>query len=146
MILTKRSFSFIGLAYVVTFLFGIVLSIAFGFDPASNPEQIANPPLVFCLATIVISAVVSAIATYYFFTYNKPKIKPTTQFGLKFGVTMVAVGFVLDLILFLPIVFSMGSVELLLAYYGKWYFIVALTSVVAAAAGVGYWLENQRKN
>ena len=141
---TKRQIAFSLLAYVVTFLFSIIFSIAFQFDPINNPEQAANPPLLFCLVNIFGSIAISAGVTYLYFTHKKPKIKATLNNGLKLGVTMVLIGFVLDLIMFLPMVLSIGSLNMLVEYYQKWYFIAALLGVVAGATGIGYWLEQKK--
>lgn len=141
---TKRQIVFSLLAYFFTFIVGIIFSILFHFDPVNNPEQAANPPLVFCLATIVGSIVISAGIAYLYFTHRKPKLKASVNSGLKLGITMVVVGFILDLIMFLPMVLSLGGPGLLIEYYQKWYFIVALLGVVAGATGMGYWLEQKK--
>lgn len=143
MIFTKRSLSFIVLGYIISFIVGIVFSVLTGFDPIQNPEQAANPPLDFCIAIIVASTLTSVAMSYLYFTHKRPKLKPTMQHGLKFGITMVLVGFILDMILFLPMLLSTGDMSMLLSYYAKPYFYIALLGVVAGSAGVGRYLEKK---
>lgn len=139
MILTKRALAFILITYFLTFVVAFIAAVFSGYDPAK--AQI-SPPISFCLAIIIASAVFSAVATYFFFTYKSPKIKVTAVNGLKFGITMIVVGFILDLVLFLPYIFFQGISEAA-TQYKEWYVYSTYVAVLLVTTVTAYYLEKK---
>lgn len=143
MLTTKRALIFAVLSYAVSFVIGIAYSLATGYDPS---QTVGAQPLSFCITIVAGSAFSAIVATYLYFTHKAPKLKADAKHGFKFGITLLVLGTILDAILFLPLVVSMGKIEQVATYYGNVYFYVALLGVVASATGVGYWLgKNPRK-
>lgn len=142
MLTTKRALAFALLAYIATFIAAIVSSVALRYDLA----QIAtSPPLDYCIAIIVASTIAALVVTYLYFTYKSPKIKAGAKHGFKFGVTMIVLGLVLDMLFFLPFVISQGNIQQIGDSYGQAYIYLVFVGVLAASTGVGYWLEKNPK-
>lgn len=140
MITTKRALIWAVLTYFGSFVIGMIYSLITGYDPSQSVEQ----PLSFCLTIIAGSVVMALVGSYFYFTY-KNKIKASLNDGLKFGVTLMIVGFVLDALLFIPYVLSQGKADMIFSYYGKWYFWFALAGVVLVSGAVGHYLAKNPK-
>lgn len=138
MLTTKRALVFALLAYISTFIAAIVNSATLGYDPS---QLVGSPPLDYCIAIIISSTVASVVFTYLYFTHKAPKTPKTAKVGFKFGITLVVVGFILDMLLFLPLVISSGNLQLLLDSYSQVYIYLVFVGVLVGSTGVGYWLE-----
>lgn len=143
MLTTKRALVFALLAYIFTFIAALVSSISLGYDPS---QLMGTPPTDYCIAIIISSGIAAVIFTYLYFTHKKPQLKPGAKDGFRFGVTMIILSFVLDMIFFLPLVINTGNFKQAAANYGSWYVYVVLLVVLAGSAGVGYWLEKKPKS
>lgn len=141
MILTRRAIGFAVLAYFSALVIGILLYAVLGFDPTGSNKL----PVWAIVASIVSSVVFAAVFTYLYFTFKNPGLKVSREAGFKFGLAMVVVGFALDMLFFLPLIITSGSVNLLLDYYGNPLFYLALIGVVAAASGTGAYLKKKAK-
>lgn len=118
----------------------LVFFIVLGYDPS---QLVSDPPLNYCIAIIVASTIASAVASYFYFTFKNPRVKAGVNEGFKFGLTMLVVGIVLDMLFFLPMIISSGNLAQLSNYYGKIYVYFVFAGVLAGSVGVGWWLAKK---
>ena len=82
-------------AYIASFLLGIVLSVALGYDPTNG----GNIPMSLWRATLIVSVLVAAIFALRYF--KSDTTRASFKNGLLFGVVLVVVGFAVDSIILL---------------------------------------------
>lgn len=131
----KRAIWISVVAYVATFILGIVFGLFFGFGTAPDLSDI---PAAALYSGAVAAIVVIGLAAWWFF--KSPKAVPTTRHGLYFGLISIAVGFTLDFVTVLP--FG-NPIELLGAYYVEPFFAVTLLLILGTTTAVGHFLEKK---
>lgn len=105
------------IAYAVTFVIGMLIGLIFPFD-------LANPTPLFWVLTILATILAVTFASFWYF-----KSQGTIKEGAYLGISMLVVGFILDLIILIPVWTT--SFDLLLTYYASYWFLVAIFFVVA---------------
>lgn len=140
MIISKRALIFAILAYIATFIAAIVFTVAFGIDPA---QLATSPPLNYCVAIIISSTIISIVAAYLYFTYKNPPIKATLKEGFKFGILLIVLGFILDMVFILPMVINSGGLQQMISSYSKLYVYFVFVGALVGTSGVGYWLQKK---
>ena len=119
------------LTYVLSFIFGLVVMFFLGVDPAQTSEI----PRSFLIILILVSLVFAGLFSLFYF--KDKKIKPSAKEGFLFGLVLVAVGFILDVIIFgISNAFTETQQDLI-AYYSDPLFWVALILFVAVTTIVG---------
>jgi hypothetical protein len=122
------------LTYFVSFIVGLIPMMIMGF----NPSQMTDVPQSFFIIGIIISVILAALFTLLYF--KDRKISPSAKEGFYFGLTLVIIGSVLDVI-----IFSIGSIagggnEMdILGYYSNPLFWVALVLFIVTTTTVGYF-------
>lgn len=143
MLTGKRALVFALLAYFSTFIAAIVSSVALGYDPT---QLVGTPPLDYCVAIIISSTIASVVFSYLYFTYKAPAVKPSAILGFKFGITLLVLGFILDMLFFLPVVMISGNLQQVFDSYSQVYIFLVFAGVVAGSTLVGYLLERNSKS
>ena len=121
---------FIGLAlYLITFIVGIVLTVIVQiiFD------SLQNMPTTYWIITIVVTVILTSLASLWYFNKAKRNIIE----GLKLGITFIIIGFVLDLLFFIPLFLKSSGTQIILQYYSTPSFYITLALVIATTAFIG---------
>ena len=116
--------------YFTTFIIGIILTIIAQISLAS-PQEI---PTTYWIITIVVTILLTSLTSIWYF--NKPRISRNIKEGFKLGLTFVIVGFILDLIFFIPLFITSGA-SLLIEYYSTPSFYITLLLVIVSATFIG---------
>ena len=117
--------------YFATFIIGIILTV-FANTSLSSPQEI---PTTYWIITIVVTVLMTSLASIWYF--NKSGISRNVKEGFKLGLTFVIIGFILDLLFFIPVFFTGSGSDLLIDYYSTPSFYLTLLLVVATAAFIG---------
>lgn len=123
------------LAYIASIIVGIIVAIAANID-TSNSEGI--PPLVWYAGSIGSVIFTVLFALWYF---HSPKTARNAKEGLKFGVTMIVTGFILDMLTMIPMAVSKQSLDPILTYYLNPWFWLTIILVLAGATITGHYLK-----
>lgn len=117
-------------AYVTSFAIGILFRtlILQGVIPAGP----ALPQVLLAVQLISIIAIGTFFTWWYF---RSPAAEPSWQRGLALGAVMIAVGFVFDALLALPLVFAGIPFSVFLSIYTDPMFWVSLVLLLATATG-----------
>tara|TARA_Y100000310_G_scaffold172170_2_gene172305 strand:+ start:7567 stop:7974 length:408 start_codon:yes stop_codon:yes gene_type:complete len=132
----KRAIWISILAYITTFIVGIITATIMGIDL----ESASTLPSSVWFVTIILSAVVIGAFSFWYFK----KVKPSAKEGLLLGITFIIVGTVLDIAIIIPYILASDSPSDIMAYYANPMFWVSLLIVIAAAAGVGHYLQKKK--
>jgi amino acid transporter len=117
----------IGLAlYATTFIAGIILTIF----AKVNLESSQNIPTTYWIITIVLTTLLTCIASIWYF--NKSGVKRNMKEGFKLGINFIIVGFVLDSLFFIPVLISNGIPPLIQYYTTSSFYITRLLVIVSA--------------
>lgn len=137
----KRAIVISILAYLASFVIGILLSM-FLFNGLPNPEDFStNMYLISGLFTVLIAGVFSL---WYF--EGKAIKKPTLKEGLYFGLILLAVSFLADmLIVLITLLSSDYPVGEFFSYYADPTLILSLILMLATTMGVGAVLQKYKK-
>ena len=117
--------------YVMTFVVGVILAIA-GRLNFSNPAEI---PAYFWIISLVTTVAFTAIASFWYFSSEGSK--RNVKEGLTLGIFFVVIGFVLDILFFLPSLFTGSNFEMLLRYYKEPMFYLTLILVIGTTTFIG---------
>jgi len=121
------------LAYISSFVVGIFIAKFMDADVFGG----AQVPTAMWTVSILFTIILVVIFSLWYF--QDTKITADLKEGLLLGLVMVIVGFLFDIILFLPVLFS-GTAADILDYYASPFFWLAIASVFAAS-GVTGWLK-----
>jgi F0F1-type ATP synthase membrane subunit c/vacuolar-type H+-ATPase subunit K len=127
----KRAIWISVVAYVATFLVGVLLGLFLGID-AVSPETMSPMFLYTAMATTLV--IMGATAWWFFLSSDAVA---NYKNGLLFGLVSFGVGFALDFVSALP--FG-NPIDILGPYYSQPLFFVMLALILATTTGVGYWL------
>ncbi len=116
--------------YVSTFILGVILTVIAQVSLAS-PQEI---PTVYWIITIVVTVLLTSLASVWYF--NKSGVSRNINEGLKLGLTFVLTGLVLDILFFIPLLFTSGT-SIIVEYYSNASFYLTLLLVVASATFIG---------
>ena len=133
----KRAIGIGLLTYIFAFVIGIVVMFLFQVDP-SDPFSI--PPLVLYV-NIGITIILAAFFTLWYL--RGKKIKPGMKEGFLFGLVLIIIGTVLDVLLF-----TLGAIVLnapldIIGYYSNPVFWISLLLFLATTTLVG-WIAGRR--
>ncbi len=128
------------LIYFVTLLIGGIASAALGI----KMEDMSAIPMEMWMISACIAVALSLGGAYWYFMGKG--LKPSLQAGFQFGVTMVLIGFILDILMFLPLA-TQGKNPLseLGVYYSQPAFWLTLALILAGSSAMGMWLEKKGK-
>lgn len=139
MLNAKRAVIASFLIYLSSFIAGLLIATVAGINPSESTDV---PPLMWYAGALT-AVLATAIGSLWYF--QSPKLQPSLKHGLQFGLVAVILGFVMDIVLILPTAGVGGEpLALLIDYYSQPLFWVTLVLVIAAASGVGYWLERKK--
>ncbi|MEK6844064.1 MAG: hypothetical protein AABX83_01415 [Nanoarchaeota archaeon] len=124
--------------YILSFIVGMVSAILIGFDINQ-----AEMPTSFYVIGIIISIVLAGLFTLVYF--RDKKIKASAKEGFYFGLVLIIIGFIMDIIIF-SIGAAAGSEMDILAYYSNSMFWIALVLFVATTTIVGAIKRKKSKN
>lgn len=133
----KRAIGIGLLTYIATFIVGMIAAMTLGLDLTSTD---APPPEMFYISAVAAVVIAALFSVWYFKGKN---VEVNAQQGLKFGVTLIIIGFIMDFLTFIPYVTSGGSYSDLLTYYANPIFLVTLLLILATPAAVGQLLQNK---
>ncbi|MBS3093732.1 hypothetical protein J4456_04090 [Candidatus Pacearchaeota archaeon] len=134
----KRALGIGLLTYVLAFVIGIVIMFLFQVD-SSDPFSI--PPYILYI-NIGITIILAAFFTLWYL--RGKKIKPSVKEGFLFGITLIIIGTVIDVILF-SIGALLSDVPMsLLDYYSNPVFWISLLLFLATTTLVG-WIAGRRQ-
>lgn len=121
----------VGLAlYFITFIVGVLLTI-FSKVSLESPQNI---PTTYWIITIIVTVLLTSIASIIYF--HKSGTKRSVKEGFKLGITFAIVGFILDMLFFIPAIVSSGT-SLIIQYYSNPSFYITLLLVIASATFIG---------
>lgn len=123
------------LAYLTSFIVGIVISVAVGYEPSLDSEI----PMSLWRGTLVVSSLVVALFGMWYF--QSSNTQPSLKNWLLFCLCIVVVGFILDLVVLLIASWSMDAVADFGSYYYNPMFVLTLLAMFVVAWFVGHTLE-----
>lgn len=135
----KRAVGIGVVTYIVSLVIGMIVMLIMGFDPSQTSVVPSN----MLYAIILVSVIVAGVFTLWYFGFKKKVIKPSLKEGALFGVILVIVGFILDLIIFGVTSLLTNSQINLIDYYSNPVFWVALALFVIVPAVVG-WIKGRK--
>lgn len=126
------------LTYLIAFIIGMIVVGISGVD-ATNPAEVPKSVL---YINIVITIIIAALLTLFYFKgkHTKANVKE----GLLFGIVLVIVGFILDIIIFLIFSSASQSEFDLMEYYSNPIFWVSLVLLLITTSVVG-WIKGRKK-
>lgn len=124
----RRALGLAVLGYVITMVVGVAIAYFAGIDMTQMAE---NPPMWCWIVSAVFAIIVTGLMSYWYFSSSKVA-KGAAQ-GVYFGIVMVLVGVVLDIVSIVP-AYGWGP---FIQYYSMPIFWVTLVVVVIVAALVG---------
>lgn len=121
----------IGVAnYALSFLIGIIGLMAMGVNPEQMPELSTS----YYVIGIIISVILAGISTLFYF---KGKVKSNAKEGFYFGLVLIAVGFILDMIIFIIMLLAKKAGMDIFAYYAHPMFWLAIVLLLATTTIIG---------
>jgi hypothetical protein len=133
--ITKRIFFHALFAYVLSFIIGIIIAPLLGVDFSSDVEA---PPIVWFVNMAISAVIVFFVVLHYF---KSEKVKNNTKEGFQFGVWMIIVGSLFDIILIVPFIFFNSAPQDPILYYSNPLLYLAYLVVIVTAMLVGYLKE-----
>lgn len=131
--------------YIISFIIGIIVMYFLGFDP-SQASEIPNSLL---YVNIILTIIIAALFTWFYFSgkssEKKAKIKPSMKEGLLFGVVLIVVGFIIDLIIFGISSIATDVEQNIIKYYSNPLFWVAIVLLLVTTTLVGFVMSKKRK-
>jgi len=135
----KRAIGVGLLTYLVSFILGIIVMFAMGVDPSQGSEI---PKSAF-IVNIIITLILAGLFTLFYF--KDKKIKRNAKEGFLFGIVLIIMGFILDVIIF-TLTSIMTSTQInILEYYSNPIFWLALILFVLTTTIVGAIKEKKKK-
>lgn len=138
----RRAIGFAVLAYVVSMIAGMIMSVAGGIDMTT----MTNPPMWMCIAGVVVSVLVCWKAAWLYF--RSPKVAKSTTEGLKFGILLLVIGFILDVVIRGAAYPGEGSftdtMGKLMDYYKMGYFWVTFVLILIVSTLTGQYMAKKR--
>ena len=134
----KRAIGIGLLTYICTFIVGIIAALGMGLDMTSTDTP---PPEMFYISAVAAVIIASLFSVWYFKGKN---VKPSAKQGLYFGVTLIIIGFIMDIVTFIPYVLGGGSYNDLLSYYANPIFLVTLVLILGTPAAIGHILSQKK--
>ncbi|MBI2449082.1 hypothetical protein HYV49_02175 [Candidatus Pacearchaeota archaeon] len=127
----KRAIWVAVLTYAISFIIGLIVMMIMGVDPTNLTEIPNNVLYISIILTII-------IAVFFTLLYFKGKrIKPNAKEGFYFGLILIIVGTILDIIIFSLSSLATGTQQSLIEYYSNPFFWIALILLLATTTIVG---------
>lgn len=137
----KRAIGISIVIYVASMLFGMVACSILGIQP----DMTKPIPLEMWVISSVSSVVFAALGAVWYF--RGKNLKPSLREGFRFGVSVIVVGFILDFLFFLSLMFeNYDPFAAMGMYYQQLPFWITIALVVVVSGLVGMWLEKQKKS
>lgn len=135
----KRAIGVGLLTYLTSFILGTIIMFAMGIDPSQTSEIPQSAYIINIIVTIILAGL------FTLFYFRNKKIKRNAKEGFMFGIVLVIIGFILDIII-LAIVSTMTTTQIdLLEYYSNPLFWLALILFVLTTTIVGAMKEKRKK-
>ncbi len=123
------------LIYIATFIIGAGLFFL-GFD---NPSDLLTN--IIGLAVLII---LTAIGSLYYF--KDKKAKKTAKEGFFLGIIFLAVGFVLDFLTIIPLIFrGINLLQVLSSIYVSYYFVIGAVFVICLPVVIAEYLRDKKR-
>ena len=123
----KRAIGFSVLAYVATFIIGIIAAVSIGLDSA----EVEDIPTSMWIVGLISAVVLVKLAAWLYF--RSPSVPASGRNGFLFGIIAVITGFVLDIATVLPT----GSLNTLWDYYANMYFWITVVAIIIVTTLLG---------
>ena len=133
----KRAIGISLLTYISTFIVGMVAALIMGLDLTSTD---APPPEMFYISAVAAVVIAALFSVWYF---KGKGIEKNAKQGLFFGITLIIIGFIMDIITFIPYVLGGGSYNDLFSYYANPVFLVTLVLILGTPAAIGHFLSKK---
>lgn len=133
----KRAIGIALLTYIATFIVGILAAIVIGIDLT---VETTPPPEMIYVAAFAAVVIAGIFSVWYF---KGKSVEVNAKQGLFFGGVMIIIGFIMDIVTFIPYVASGGSYDDILKYYSDPVFWVTLILVLVTPAAVGHILQKK---
>lgn len=117
--------------YISTFIIGVVLALA-GNVNFTTPGAI---PTYYWVVSLITTVGLAGIASVWYF--NSQKTRRNTKEGFLLGIMFIIMGFILDMVFFLPAVFTGTPFLTLLEYYAQPIFYFTLILVICTTTLIG---------
>ena len=127
----KRALWIALLVYGISFIVGSLILVFSGLDLT----QVSDVPDIFLYVNILVTVILAVLFTMFYF--KDKKVKRNAKEGFYFGLVLILVGFILDIV-----IFSLGSLASessldLLDYYSNPIFWLSLVLIIVTATVVG---------
>ncbi len=117
--------------YIVTFIVGLILTI-FAKTNFVSPQQ---SPTTYWLITIIITVLLTSIASIWYF--NKPQVKRDIKEGFKLGATFIIIGFIIDMLIFLLSLVAGEGIQIIKEQYTSYSFYIIIILILSSTVFVG---------
>jgi hypothetical protein len=119
------------LAYIGSFIVGIITASVFGMDLESAVEA----PTEVWVVGIVASILLMALFCLWYFKDNQ--IKPSLKEGFRFGIVAIIVAFVIESVLIVPFIILSGAPSDIYSYYANPLFWLTVALILITTSVVG---------
>ena len=127
----KRAIGIGLVLYAVTFIVGVILTLV-GSANFSSPQEI---PRIYWLTTIIVTVLLTGLASIWYF--KGKNVKRTVKEGFFLGIAFIVLGFIIDILLFIPALLSQNGLQVVIDYYTEPAFYITLVLVLATTIFVG---------
>ena len=127
----KRAVRISIVMYVISFLLGLIPMFVMGIDPS----QVAELPAKYFIIGIVTSIILSGLFSLLYF--KGERVKRSAKEGFYFGLALITVGFILDVIIFSITYITTDAQMDIFSYYANPFFWIALILVICTATIAG---------
>ena len=134
----KRALWVSVLTYAASFIIGLIVMTLMGIDPTNLAKIPNNVLYISILLTIII------VALFTLFYFKGKNIKPSAKEGFYFGLVLIILGTILDVIIFSLSSLATGTQQSLIEYYSNPLFWITLILLLATTTIVG--AVKRRKN
>ncbi len=117
--------------YLVNFIIGVISTILAKIYPSFFFQ---NNPTAYWIITISIPVLLTCMASIGYF--NKNGIKRNIKEGLKLGLVFIVTGFIIDLLFFIPVIISNGTISLI-EFYSRPLYYINLLLIIASSIFIG---------
>ena len=135
----KRAIWIAAVNYALSFIIGLIPMALIGADPS----QMSDLPVGFFVIGVAISVILAICFTSVYF--KDKHTKPSAKQGFYFGLVLLIVGFIFDIIIFILSFLASGSGMEIFSYYANPVFWLAALLVLVAATLVGSIKGKKRK-
>ncbi len=125
------------LIYAISFAIGFILMFKLGI----NAFELETIPSSFYYLSMLAGIILTAVFTIFYF--KDKKLKPSLKEGFLFGVVLIVVGSILDVIIFSIGLASGGPSTAIIDYYSNPFFWATIVLLLATSSLVG-WIKSRK--